>query len=134
MSILPRGPVAPNPGEMLASSVMAEAIKKWRTEWDYIILDSSPLLAVADTLNLVHEVDGALLVIRSGITRKKALQKTREILRRVDARVLGTIVNGVDLRLENYYTYSRGYAYTYRSGYEPAYGSGYGVKDSNDES
>ncbi len=133
LTVLPRGPVAPNPGEMLASGAMAEAIKKWRSEWDYIILDTSPLLAVADTLNLTQIVDGALLVIRSGVTRKKALQKTREMLRRVDARVLGTIVNGVDLRLENYYTYSRGYAYTYRSGYEPAYGSGYGVKDNNDE-
>jgi Mrp family chromosome partitioning ATPase len=118
---------------MLASGAMAEAIKKWRSEWDYIILDSSPLLAVADTLNLIQNVDGTLLVVRSGVTRKKALQRTREMLRRVDARILGTIVNGVDLRLENYYTYSRGYAYTYRSGYEPAYGSGYGVKDPNDE-
>lgn len=134
LAILPRGPVAPNPGEMLASGAMAEAIQRWRSEWDYIILDTSPLLAVADTLNLVQSVDGALLVIRSGVTRKKALQRTREMLRRVDARILGTIVNGVDLRLENYYTYSRGYAYTYRSGYEPAYGSGYGVKDANDES
>lgn len=133
LTVLPRGPVAPNPGEMLASGAMAEAIRKWRTEWDYIILDTSPLLAVSDTLNLTHSVDGALLVIRSGVTRKKALQKTRDLLRRVDARVLGTIVNGVDLRLENYYTYSRGYAYTYRSGYEPAYGAGYGVKDRNDE-
>jgi capsular exopolysaccharide synthesis family protein len=134
LSVLPRGPIAPNPGEMLASSTMAEAIKRWRKEWDYIILDTSPLLAVADTLNLIPEVDGTLLVVRSGVTRRKALQKVREMLRRVDARVLGTIVNGVDLRLENYYTYSRGYAYSYRSGYEPAYGSGYGVKDNNDES
>lgn len=134
LAVLPRGPVAPNPGEMLASGAMAEAINQWRKEWDYIILDTSPLLAVADTLNLIPNVDGALLVIRSGVTRKKALQKTREMQRRVDARVLGTIVNGVDLRLENYYTYSRGYAYSYRSGYEPAYGSGYGVKDADDES
>lgn len=134
LAVLPRGPVAPNPGEMLASGVMAEAINKWRSQWDYIILDTSPLLAVADTLNLVHNVDGALLVIRSGVTRKKALQRTRETLRRLDARILGTIVNGVDLRLENYYTYSRGYAYSYRSGYQSAYGSGYGVKDANDES
>lgn len=134
LGLLPRGPVAPNPGEMLASSAMADAIKKWRSEWDFIILDTSPLLAVADALNLTHSVDGTLLVIRSGVTRKKALQRTRETLRRVDARVLGTIVNGVDLRLENYYTYSRGYAYSYRGGYQSAYGSGYGVKDAEDES
>jgi capsular exopolysaccharide synthesis family protein len=133
LSVLPRGPVAPNPGEMLASTAMAEAIRKWRSEWDYVILDTSPLLAVSDTLNLVQSVDGVLLVIRSGVTRKRALQKTKELLRRVDAHILGTIVNGVDLRLENYYTYSRGYAYGYRSGYDSAYGSGYGVREDSDE-
>lgn len=134
LALLPRGPIAPNPGEMLSSQIMADAIKQWRQQWDYIIMDTSPLLAVADTLNLVHAVDGALVVVRSGVTRKKALQKTHETLRRVDARILGAVVNGVDMRLENYYTYSRGYSYSYRSGYEPAYGSGYGVKDADDES
>lgn len=134
LAVLPRGPVAPNPGEMLASAAMADAIEQWRRDWDYVILDSSPILAVADTLNLMPQVDGALLVVRSGVTRKRALQRTREMLRRVDARVLGAVVNGVDLRLENYYTYSRGYAYSYRSGYESAYGAGYGVKDVDDES
>lgn len=134
LTVLPRGPVAPNPGEMLASGAMAEAVKKWRNDWDYVILDTSPMLAVADAINLVQSVDGVLLVIRSGVTRKRALQRVRETLRRVDARILGTIVNGVDLRLENYYTYSRGYEYSYRKGYEAAYGSGYGVKDADDES
>jgi polysaccharide biosynthesis transport protein len=134
LSVLPRGPVAPNPGEMLSSAAMGEAINQWRKTWDYIILDTSPLLAVSDSLNLIQYVDGSLLVIRSGLTRKKALQKTTEMLQRVDARILGTIVNGVDLRLENYNTYSRGYAYSYRGGYGSTYGTGYGVKDGDDES
>ena len=47
--------------------------------------------------------------------------------------MLGSVVNGVDMRLENYYTYSRGYSYGYRNGYESAYGAGYGVKDADNE-
>lgn len=133
-AVIPRGPVAPNPGEMLASRMMAETIAKWREEWDFVIFDTSPVLAVADTLSLLQHVDGTLVVIRSGVTRKKALTRTRELLRRANAHVLGAVVNGVDLRLENYYTYSRGYAYGYRSGYTSAYGAGYGVKDTDDES
>jgi capsular exopolysaccharide synthesis family protein len=131
--VLPRGPVAPNPGEMLASRMMADTIQKWRTEWDFIIFDTSPVLAVSDTLNLVRHMDGTLVVVRSGVTRKKALQRTRELLRRANARILGSVVNGVDMRLENYYTYSRGYSYGYRSGYESAYGAGYGVEDTDDK-
>jgi succinoglycan biosynthesis transport protein ExoP len=134
LGVLPRGPVAPNPGEMLASRMMADTIQKWRTEWDFIIFDTSPVLAVSDTLNLVRHMDGTLVVIRSGVTRKKALQRTRELLRRANARILGSVVNGVDMRLENYYTYSRGYSYGYRSGYESAYGAGYGVEDTDDKS
>ena len=136
LGVLPRGPIAPNPGEMLASRMMAETIAKWRQEWDFIIFDTSPVLAVSDTLSMTQQVDGTLIVIRSGVTRKKALVRTRELLRRANAHILGSIMNGVDMRLENYYTYSRGYAYGYRSGYESAYGSGYGVKDkdADDES
>ncbi|ACO33573.1 MULTISPECIES: polysaccharide biosynthesis tyrosine autokinase [Acidobacterium] len=133
LGVLPRGPVAPNPGEMLASRMMADTIQKWRSEWDFIIFDTSPVLAVSDTLNLVRHMDGTLVVVRSGITRKKALQRTRELLRRANARILGSVVNGVDMRLENYYTYSRGYSYGYRSGYESAYGAGYGVEDTDDK-
>jgi capsular exopolysaccharide synthesis family protein len=134
LGVLPRGPVAPNPGEMLASRMMADTIHKWRTEWDFIIFDTSPVLAVSDTLNLVQHMDGTLVVVRSGITRKKALQRTRELLRRASARILGSVVNGVDMRLENYYTYSRGYSYGYRSGYESSYGAGYGVEDTDEKS
>lgn len=134
LCVLPRGPIAPNPGEMLSSVSMAEAIERWRREWDFVILDSSPILAVSDTLSIVQQVDGALIIVRAGVTRKKALQKTREQLRRANARILGSVVNGVDMRLENYYTYSRGYSYGYRNGYQSAYGSGYGATEEDHES
>ncbi|MBT9330414.1 GumC family protein [Paracidobacterium acidisoli] len=132
LAVMTRGPIAPNPGEMLASRMMEDTLARWRQEFDHVILDSSPILAVSDTLSLAPQADAVLIVLRSGITRKKALSRVREQLRRSGARVLGTIINDVDLRLENYYTYSRRYDYGYKGykGYGSAYGAGYaGGKD-----
>jgi polysaccharide biosynthesis transport protein len=125
LNVLSRGPIAPNPGEMLASHAMEELLKQWRATYDRIILDSSPVLAVADSLGLAAQVDNVMILVRSGVTRKKALLRTRELLQRSGAHISGTVVNDVNLRLENYYTYSRGYRY----GYGGNYGAGYGASD-----
>ena len=124
LTLVTRGPIAVNPGEMLASRSMEELLLKWRSEYDHVILDTSPILAVADTLSVAPQVDACFILVRSGVTRKKALLRTREQLRRVNARVQGIIVNDVDLRLENYYTYSKRYNYTYKSTYGAGYGGG----------
>jgi capsular exopolysaccharide synthesis family protein len=125
LSVLPRGPIAPNPGEILASHHMEALLEQWKIEYDHVILDSAPLLPVADTLSLAPVADSTVIVVRAGVTRKKALQKVRSLLRRAQARVTGIVVNDVDLRLENYYTYSKSYGYDYASNY----GGGYGVSD-----
>lgn len=125
LTVLARGPVAPNPGEMLASHAMEELLKLWRASYDRVILDSSPVLAVSDSLSLAPQVDGTVLLVRAGVTRKKALLRTRDLLWRAGGRIAGIVVNDVNLRLEHYYTYSkRGYG-SYKSGY----GAGYGVSD-----
>lgn len=126
LTVLSRGPIAPNPGEMLASHAMEDLLKQWRASYDRIILDTSPILAVADSLGLAPQADGVLILVRSGVTRKKALIRTRDLLRRAGARISGTVVNDVNLKLEHYYTYSRGYRYGYKSNY----GAGYGASDS----
>ena len=125
LTVLSRGPIAPNPGEMLASHAMEEMLKQWRTTYDRVILDSSPVLAVSDSLSLAPQADGVIILVRSGVTRKKAMLRTRELLRRVGARISGTVINDVNLRLENYYTYSKRYGY----GYKNNYGAGYGASD-----
>jgi capsular exopolysaccharide synthesis family protein len=125
LTVLTRGPIPPNPGEMLASHAMEAILKQWRSEYDRIILDSSPVLAVSDTLSLATQIDGVMILVRAGVTRKKALSRTRDLLRRANARIMGTVINDADLRLENYYTYSKRYGYDYRSNY----GAGYGAVD-----
>jgi capsular exopolysaccharide synthesis family protein len=117
LTVLARGPIAPNPGEILASRAMEDLLEHWRTEYDRIILDASPVLAVSDSLGLAPQCDNVMILVRSGMTRRKALLKTREWLRRAGARITGTVVNDVNLRLENYYTYSKRYGYSYQSNY-----------------
>ena len=124
LTLVTRGPVTVNPGEALASHSMEELMKSWRRDYDHIILDTSPVLAVADTLSLAPQVDACFILVRSGVTRKKALLRVREQMRRVGARLQGIIVNDVDLRLENYYTYSKRYNYSYNSTYGAGYGGG----------
>ncbi len=124
LTLVTRGPITVNPGEALASRSMEQLLQRWRSEYDHIILDTSPVLAVADTLSIAPQVDASFILVRSGVTRKKALLRTREQMRRVNARVQGIIVNDVDLRLENYYTYSKRYNYSYNSTYGAGYGGG----------
>jgi succinoglycan biosynthesis transport protein ExoP len=124
LTLVTRGPITVNPGEALASRSMEELLQRWRSEYDHVILDSSPVLAVADTLSIAPQVDANFILVRSGVTRKNALLRVREQMRRVHARVQGIIVNDVDLRLENYYTYSKRYNYTYNSTYGAGYGGG----------
>lgn len=128
LTVVTRGPIAPNPGEMLASRSMEDLLMQWRLEYDHVILDTSPVLAVSDTLSLAPLVDAVFILVRSGVTRKRALARVRDQLRRVNARLLGIVVNDVDLRLENYYTYSKRYDYGYKG-----YGSGYGVNEGDEK-
>ena len=74
---------------------------------------------MADSLYLPSIIDAVVLVVRAGLTRKKALQRTRLLLMRVHARIAGIVVNDIDLRIENFYTYSGRYGYNY------SYGSSY---------
>jgi len=126
--VLPRGPIAPNPGELLASHHLESLIEQWKLDYDHVILDSAPVLPVADSLSVAPLADSTIIVVRSAITRRKALLRIRALLRRAQARVIGIVVNDVDLRLENYYTYSKNYDYDYSENY----GGGYGVRENEE--
>ncbi|HEY0757969.1 MAG TPA: polysaccharide biosynthesis tyrosine autokinase [Acidisarcina sp.] len=119
LTVLPCGPQSPNPGALLSSRTLVDTVEQWRRDYDYVIIDSAPILPVADSLYLPSIIDTVVLVVRAGLTRKKALQRTRQLLLRVNARIAGIVVNDIDLRIENFYTYSGRYGYNY------SYGSSY---------
>jgi succinoglycan biosynthesis transport protein ExoP len=113
LAYLPAGAVPPNPAELLASHRMAEMMRQWSEQYDRVIIDTAPILAVSDSLAPAARADSVLLVVRAGVTRKKALLRTREMLRRVNAHLLGAVVNDIDMRKDSYYNYSGPYTYGY---------------------
>jgi capsular exopolysaccharide synthesis family protein len=113
LAYLPAGAVPPNPAELLASHRMAEMMRQWSEQYDRVIIDTAPILAVSESLAPAARADSVLLVVRAGVTRKKALMRTRELLRRVNAHLLGAVVNDIDMRKDSYYNYSGPYTYGY---------------------
>ena len=118
LHVLATGPRPPNPAEMLSSNRMEEQMRQWTKQYDRIVIDTAPLLAVSDTQAMAVRADAVVLVARAGVTRKRALIRARDLLWRVNAPVAGVVVNDVDMRLENFYTYRYGmYASNYWYGY-----------------
>lgn len=124
LHVLATGPRPPNPAEMLSSARMEEQLRQWAQEYDRIVLDTAPLLSVSDTQAMSVFADTVVLVTRAGMTRRRALIRARDILLRINAPIAGVVVNDVDVRLENFYTYRYG-MYGYGYGYGGRYGSPY---------
>jgi len=103
--LLPAGPPPPHPAELLGSNLMKQLILQWRQDYDHVIFDTPPALSVTDSILLSVDMDAVVLVIRSGNTTKAALRRTRELLGQVNARVLGVVVNAVDVDSPDYYHY-----------------------------
>ena len=121
--IMPAGPIAPNPAELLGSDRMRDLLAKLRTEYDHVILDTPPIIPVTDPAVLSADVDAVLLVVRSGKTTKTALRHARNLLLQINAPLMGTIVNGANMRSPDYY-------YQYYYGYK---GKGYYHSDEVDK-
>ena len=94
LSILSSGPKPPNPSELLSSSRMEELLIELRKQYDLVIFDMPPVVAVTDAQILASKADGTLLVIRENVSKKDSLLKAKELLKMVDATVLGVIYNG----------------------------------------
>ena len=117
LAVLPAGTPPPNPAELLASSNMKDMLMHLREEYDHIVIDTPPSLSVTDSVVLSPRADAVVLVIRSGQTTKQALRRSRDILMQVNAKVVGVLLNAVDLSSPDYYyyyEYQGKYAHYYR--------------------
>lgn len=114
--VLPAGEAPPNPSELLASKAMAALLAQAENGFDMVILDSAPLLPVADTAALTTIAGGTLLVVRHGVTRREQIRGAVELLTPLQARLLGTVLNVVPARAGRSY----GYGYRYPSAAESA--------------
>jgi len=93
--VLPGGPPGSNPAEALSSPGLGELLGSLRKQYDYVLIDSPPLLAVTDPSIVAHHVDGVLLVIRLTRRSRPNARVAKEVLESAGAQVLGVVVNGV---------------------------------------
>lgn len=112
LSVLVSGEQPPNPAEMLESRRMTNLFQKLREIADIVVVDSPPLLAVADANILASRCSGAILVVDSGRTRTEAVRRVSETLRHSQVKVLGVVLNRISSRRGGYYNH---YYYYYSS-------------------
>ena len=112
--VMPSGNQAPNPAELLSSDRMAKIIAMNARAFDHVILDSAPILGLADAMVLSRLVDGVMVVAQAGVTAKESVKTSMRRLMQVRAPVLGMVLNAVDLDSPDYAYYSS-YYYNYDS-------------------
>ncbi|EOR28244.1 capsular exopolysaccharide family protein [Clostridium sartagoforme AAU1] len=103
--ILTSGKIPPNPSEMLSSKAMTALLDTLKQNFDYIILDTPPVQAVTDSQILATKADGTILVVRAERTKKDSVQNAINLLKKVNADVIGTVLNGLDNSRNKYYYY-----------------------------
>jgi succinoglycan biosynthesis transport protein ExoP len=117
LSLLPCGPLAPNPSELLHSEAFGKVLNELEARFDRVVLDSPPIVPVTDAAVISRRVDGTVLVIRAFQTTRDLAARAVRSLTDVDARIVGGVLNAVDLdrRGYDYYQYYYYKRYSYAS-------------------
>jgi len=108
--VLPAGIMPPNPAELVASEGMRQLLEKVREQADYVLVDSPPALAASDALALAPVVEGVIIVAKYGAAERDNARRTVELLNKVEANILGLVIN--NLELAKRYGYYHYYYYT----------------------
>ena len=114
--IVTSGPIPPNPSEILASQEMKRFIQEAKDQFDVILFDSPPVIAVTDAAILSADVDGVVLVVKAHQTHRDAVRRAKTLLENVSANIFGSLLNGVKIE-KTYGTYYYYYYYHYYSYY-----------------
>ncbi len=127
--VIPAGTIPPNPAELLASAQMHELLKKANAMgFEYIFIDTPPINLVTDAAAITNFTAGTLVVVRSNVTTKESLQSAVNALNQAGVKVLGFILNGIDLE-KNSYRYAKYGKYGKYSSYGYSYGRNGSDKD-----
>lgn len=103
LQLLPSGPLPPRPADLLGSRRMGVLIERLRAAADIVLFDTPPVVAVTDAAVLAPRVDGVLLVLYAGHTRRDRARQARQVLEKVKANIVGVVLNGAPL--EQGYSY-----------------------------
>jgi capsular exopolysaccharide synthesis family protein len=104
LRLLTSGPLPPNPSELVGSRRMGEIISVLAERSDIALFDAPPIVAVTDAAVLASRVDGVLLVIKAGATKRDHAQKAKALLDKVNAHLLGVVLNNIKMDT-SYYSY-----------------------------
>lgn len=127
LSVMPCGPRPGNPAELLTSPRFKELLEELRMKYDFVLVDTPPVLVVTDPAVVAPRVDGVVLCIRVAKNGRPFAERAREVLGSVGANVLGVVVNGFGTQVGgNRYGYEH---YNYGEGYSYTYGYTYGYAD-----
>lgn len=136
LDIVTAGPVPPNPAELIASDRCSQFFEELKEKYDYIIIDTPPLLWVTDALLLMKHVDTSIYIVRQDVSNKKAFETVIKDLEQRKYNV-SLVVNGINYQGSYGYRYSYGYGgygYGYGYGYGRGYGYGHGYYDEEHDS
>ena len=105
LTVVPAGKIPPNPSEMLGSRAMGTFLDEMKRHFDYIIIDTPPIGAVTDSQVLSTKVDGTILVVKAGKTKKDIVMNSINAIKKVNGNIIGTVLNGVEQKDNKYYYY-----------------------------
>ena len=105
LAFVPCGAPSGHPGDLLMGTDLDQLFAGWRRQFDYVVIDSSPLFAADDASSLAPKVDGTLFVVRRGHSGARAVSEAVELLGQRQAKMLGVIFNGADPSARHYYYY-----------------------------
>lgn len=120
LNIIPSGTIPPNPAEMISSNKMKAFIKQCEAEYDCVLVDAPPVIAVTDAQILSTFINGVLLVVAAAQADKDAAVKAKELLVNVKANIIGVVLTKA--KSKSGYGYGYGYGYSYGYGYGYYYG------------
>ena len=105
LTLLPRGSLSRNPGEMFLSQKMRDLLKELAAQYDYVVIDTAPVMAADDVTSLSPHVEGVIFVIRAGYTSARVARAALDLLYQREVDVLGLVFNGVEINASEYYYY-----------------------------
>ena len=106
--VLLSGPLPPNPAELLSSDAMHALLRETTTGYSFVVLDSPPLLDVADSRILASIADATVLVVKSGETPRQVVQYAKSQAHSAGANLLGIVLNNIDVRTNDYSYFAYG--------------------------
>lgn len=108
LDLLTTGSIPSNPSEVLGSNSMKQLVEEMAKDYDYVLIDTAPIVAVTDPLVIASYIDGIILVVRAESTPVDLVKSSVDKLQKVNAKIIGSILNGVEMKKGyEYYTYKR---------------------------